>query len=87
MIYWLAALACGYGIGTFMRPGSVPYALCIPVSALVYFLLDLSFIMTTGNKELSPVGIYIAATIMQSLGAMLGVYLAHRKAKGKSVKT
>ncbi|MYM67181.1 hypothetical protein GTP45_10095 [Pseudoduganella sp. FT55W] len=69
-----------------MRPGWIPYALCIPASALIYFLFDLSSTMTTGNKEFSSIGTYAAATIMQSLGAMLGVYLAHRKAKGKSFK-
>lgn len=81
MIYWLIAIACGYAIGTFTRRAWWQYALCVPASGVLYFLVNLIRVMPSEETDLSPVVIFIGGTLVQSLGLMLGVFLARRKAK------
>ncbi|MRW89106.1 hypothetical protein GJ699_03820 [Duganella sp. FT80W] len=86
MIYWLIAIACGYAIGTFTRQAWWQYAVCVPASGLLYFLVNLMRSMPSEESELSPVVIFIGASLIQSLGLMLGVFLARRKAKRNAFK-
>lgn len=84
MIYWLIAIACGYAIGTFTRWGWLSYAICIPVSGLLYFLVNLFAPMPADDADVPPAVIFIGAALIQSLGLMLGVFLARRKARRNS---
>jgi hypothetical protein len=84
LIYWLIAIACGYALGTFMRAGWLPYAVCVPVSGLLYFLVNLFAPMPSEEGDLSPAVIFVGGALVQSLGLMLGVFLARRKAKRNS---
>lgn len=67
-----------------MRAGWTTYAACIPASGLLYFLVNLVAKMPSDDSEFSPILIFIGAALLQSLGLMLGVYLARRKVKRNS---
>ncbi|MES2159729.1 MAG: hypothetical protein V4476_01120 [Pseudomonadota bacterium] len=86
MIYWLIAIACGYAIGTFTRPAWWQYAICLPASGILYFLANFIREMPSDEVDLSPVVIFIGGALIQSLGLMLGVFLARRKAKRNAFK-
>lgn len=81
MIYWLVAIACGYALGTFMRGGWFAYAVCIPVSVVLYYLVNLFAPMPADDAEMPPAVFFVVGALVQSLGLMLGVFLARRKAK------
>jgi hypothetical protein len=68
-------------MGAFMRAGWTTYAACLPASGVLYFLMNFFAKMPSEESEFSPIIIVIGATLLQSLGLMLGVYLARRKAK------
>lgn len=82
MISLLAALMSGYALGTFMRAGWPAYALCVPLSAVVYLLTKLLFTSFSSTGMEGPgIDMLVGVGLLQSPVLMLGVYLARRKAK------
>jgi hypothetical protein len=71
-------------MGTFMRPSWRQYALCVPVSGLLYYLINVVASSPREDSEVPYAVIFVIGTLVQSLGLMLGVYLARRKAKRNS---
>jgi len=82
LIFLLAALMSGYALGSFLPKNWKPYALCLPVSLLVYFVTNaaLSFV-SQGEVAFPNPGLSLAAGVLQTPILMLGVWLAQRKAK------
>lgn len=81
MISLLAALMSGYALGTFMRAGWRAYALCIPLSAVVYLLTKLLLTsFTSTGMEFPDIYMLVVVALLQAPLLMLGVYLGRRKA-------
>lgn len=82
MIFLLLALMSGYALGTFLSKNWKPYALCLPVSLLVYFMTNAALsLLAQGEIAFPDPGLSVAAGVVQTPLLMLGVYLAQRKAK------
>jgi hypothetical protein len=82
LIFLLAALMSGYALGTFLAKNWKPYALCLPVSLLLYFVTSAALsLLSRGEVAFPNPGLSIAAGLVQTPILMLGVYLAQRKAK------
>ncbi|MCS0581810.1 hypothetical protein NX784_09420 [Massilia pinisoli] len=82
MIYLLVALMSGYALGTFLAKSWKIYALCLPVSFLIYAVTSIVLpMLLSAGHPLPDIGLLIAAGLIQAPVLMLGVYLAQRKAK------
>jgi len=84
LIYWILAVGCGYAIGSFMRPSWRQYALCVPASALLYFLVNLVVPRQVEDSDVPYIFLFLSGVLVQSLVLMLGVFLARRKSKRNS---
>jgi len=81
-VYVTVALVAGYALGIFFAKGWKDYALCLPLSFLQYFATRGLMAWLFQNHGANPdLGLSIAAAAVQTPVLMLGVYLAHRKAK------
>jgi hypothetical protein len=83
-MYWIIVLGFGYALGTFMAAGWRPYAMCVPVSALVFFVTDFLIASPQMDPDVPQVLYYIVGSVMYVPILMLGVFLAQRKAKKNS---
>ena len=83
-MYWIIVLGIGYALGTFMAGGWRPYAMCLPVSVLVFFVPNFLISTPRFESEIPQVMYYIVGTLMYVPILMLGVFLAQRKAKNNS---
>jgi len=82
VIFLLAALMAGYALGSFLAKNWKPYALCLPVSLLLYFLTNAALsLLANGEVAFPNPGLSVAAGVLQTPILMLGVWLAQRKAK------
>jgi len=82
LIFLLAALMSGYALGTFLIKNWKPYALCLPVSLLLYFVTNAALsLLAQGEVAFPNPGLSLVAGLVQTPVLMLGVYLAQRKAK------
>lgn len=82
MIYLLFALLAGYAIGKIKQTGRSAYAICVPVSVLVYALTNAMFFsMHTDGEEFEGLAMIIIVGVMQAPLLMLGVFLARRSTK------
>ncbi|HBZ06753.1 MULTISPECIES: hypothetical protein [Massilia] len=82
MIYLLAAILTGHALGHFVPTGRGTYLLCLPFSAAVYLVVRLVMAsMSDTSAAQAPVELMLAAGLFYSPLAMLGVYLARRRAR------
>jgi hypothetical protein len=82
LIPLLVALLSGYAIGKFMPVGWPEYAICVPVSVVVYFLTNIVFsAFHASGIDASNVIFAAIAGVIQSPLLMLGVFLARRSVK------
>ena len=85
MLILLSALLSGYAVGKFMPTGWPAYAVCLPVSALVYFLSKFALAsFRIGDPDMPGLGLIIATGALQAPLLMLGVFLARRSSKRNS---
>ncbi len=87
MIYLLVAIFSGYAIGAFRPKGWGAYALCVPASGVIYFLINVLVKPADGGSNVASTTVFVIAALIQSLVLMLGVYLARRKAKNDTYYT
>ena len=82
MVYLLLALLSGYAVGMLITGKWRPYVLCLPASALAYFIsiAVLTGLTSEGLRLPHPV-MFVAASLIQAPVLMLGTYLAKRKKK------
>lgn len=82
MIYLLAAILTGHALGHFVPTGRSAYLLCLPFSAAVYLVVRLVMAsMSDQDMAQAPVELMLVAGLFYSPLAMLGVYLARRRAR------
>lgn len=82
MIPLIAALLSGYAIGKFWQTGRATYAICVPISVVVYALTKaLLFSFLTTWDDFPGLLMIIIVGVIQSPLLMLGVFLARRSTK------
>ncbi|MEW6369304.1 MAG: hypothetical protein AB1584_00105 [Pseudomonadota bacterium] len=82
MIYLLAAILTGHVLGYVVPNGRTAYLLCLPCSTAVYIVVRLVMISLRDlDLAQAPIGLMLVAGLFYSPLAMLGVYLARRKAR------
>lgn len=82
-MYWIIVLCFGYALGTFMAAGWRPYAMCIPVSGLVFLVTNFLSKAQPG-PDMPTMLYYLVGVMMYVPLIMLGVFLAQRKTKNDS---
>ena len=83
-MYWIIVLGFGYALGTFMAAGWRPYAMCLPVSGLVFFVTNFLIPTPIPATDIAPMVYYLVGSVTYVPLIMLGVFLAQRKAKNDS---
>jgi hypothetical protein len=82
LISLLFAFAAGYALGMFVTGKWRPFALCLPVSALVYLITKI--VLTAFSSEgiqLPDAVMFVIVSVMQTPFLMIGTYWARRKQK------
>jgi hypothetical protein len=84
----LAVILAGHGLGTFIKNGRSAYSLCFPASAAALFLTEILFtIFSSEGVQYSDFETLVFTGGIHTPVAMLGVYLARRKAKRNTYET
>lgn len=82
MIYLLAAILTGHILGYVLPTGRSGYVLCLPFTAAVYLVIRLVMAsMSEIEVAQESVGLILLAGLFYAPFAMLGMYLARRKAR------
>lgn len=87
MISLLIAVAFGYFLGIFVTTKRLSTLLCVPFGVLVHaFIIVVWRGFSPDLGELPSFWKFIAGSILQVPLLMLGVYIAHRRAKRNNLK-
>lgn len=71
----------GYLLGAFSQPKWKTYMLCAPAAVLLVIAIRIVIPSAQENPELPGDVMLLAESVLNTLLAALGMYLAHRKSK------